>query len=114
MVLLIGHEAKPSFVIFSYLIFIENHWFFTAHYVRVAVLFRGLFSSESSSDIQYLQHRHHKFRALTAVVAIFLAIVQLMSYWEDVELIETLLEWFYVFYLWALAILNLGAMWYIL
>ena len=51
LVLIIGGDAYPSFVILSYLIFLENHWFFTAHYVRVAILFRGLFTGHSDSEI---------------------------------------------------------------
>ena len=54
-------------------IFMENHWLFAAHYLRVACLFRLLFARHSESDLRLMQRRNRWLRIIFFVFSAFIA-----------------------------------------
>ena len=71
-----------------YFIFLENHWLFTAHYVRVASLFRLLFKKHTEGDLRLMQRRNNKIKVLTISMTAVIVIncCLLLAFFDDDDL----------------------------
>ena len=59
----------------SQVIFYENHWLFAAHYLRVACLFRLLFSSLTENDLAVMKKRNCLLLSITILFGLFVAVI---------------------------------------
>ena len=105
---------QPPFAVFSItvLIFTLNHWLFTAHYLRVACLFRLLFVSHSDHNMELVQQRKFRINLLCIAVCVCIVCIRLSEiflYWLS-EFTIDLYTWLVCGCYWVIALVNLFSM----
>ena len=95
------------------IIFAENHWHFTSHYLRVAYMFRLLFRRHSEDDLSEIQLRKARIRVLNISISVLIAVVG-ASLALTYAILQMFIWWMFCTFCWSLAIVNLCSMRYIL
>ena len=68
------HQFVSQIVIMELdiIIFYVTHWLFTAHYIRIACLYRMLFSRHSEVDLKVIRNRNFRLKVLTVVFVVII------------------------------------------
>ena len=97
-----------------YLIFVENHWLFSFHYLRAAFLFRLLYANDSESDLKLVQSRIRWLKIVYFAFGIFLIPITFGGYCTEKTLPLVIFNVIWAVCYWTIALVNLFSMRYIL
>ena len=92
------------------LIFWENHWLFTAHYLQVACFFKMLFIRHTEDDLTKMQRRRYWIKTLTISMCAIAVLVYVGRFIAEIVVVRFLLYWVQTLLFCFVACINILAM----
>ena len=94
-----------KFIGFASLIFMETHWLFTAHYLRVACLFKLLFSMHTKDNLDLIKRKDMCLKTTIIIISALIPCA-ICGYFMDSKVAFTVSDMLYCSFLWGIAVTN--------
>ena len=107
------YDVGAFFMSWPFIIFAENHWYFTAHYLQVAYMFKLLFRRHNEIELSEMKTRKARIRTFNISISVLIVVIVIMCLYWPISIFWVCLQFMHCIMFWFFAIVNLCSMYYI-
>ena len=94
------------FITVASMFFLESHWLFIAHYLRVASLFKLLFSKHTENSLGHIKRKNSRLKKSIIIVSVLFLLNFVVYFIPDIPVAYFVSDWIVCSFLWFLALTN--------